>query len=188
MSLLLLDNYDSFTFNLLHLLEPLVEDIEVIRNDEIDIEDLDRFDQIVLSPGPGLPSEAGLMPQLLERHATTKPILGVCLGMQAIAQHFGTPLINMPSVRHGRTAFVNYEEDSSLFAGISSPMEVGLYHSWAVDHENMSEDLLPLAFSQEGWLMALQHRSLALTGIQFHPESILSPLGAQLIENWIASN
>ncbi len=185
--MLILDNYDSFTFNLFHILEPLVDQIVVRRNDEIEISEVEQFDQIVLSPGPGLPREAGIMPQLLRVYHSSKPILGVCLGMQAIAEHFDTPLINMPAVRHGRIRSITFENAHPLFTGVSEPMTVGLYHSWAVDHGQLSTELEALAFSEEGWLMAMAHKQLPIAGIQFHPESIMTTQGGQILTNWLRS-
>lgn len=186
MSLLLLDNYDSFTYNLLHILEPLEANIIVARNDEISLDQVEQFDCIVLSPGPGLPKEAGIMPALVERYAKNKKILGVCLGMQCIAEHFGTPLINMPSVRHGRSVRIEITNNEDLFRGMGKEMAVGLYHSWAIDEHSISPELEILARSEEGWPMAIKHQSLNIHGIQFHPESVMTPKGAELISNWHA--
>lgn len=184
MSLLILDNYDSFTYNLFHLLEPLDEQIVVARNDEIELEQVSDFERIVLSPGPGLPGEAGIMPALIERYASTKKILGVCLGMQAIAEHFGLGLTNMEQPRHGRSIRIDIESDTELFQGIGNEMVVGLYHSWAVQGEASHSEIAFLAHSEEGWPMALKHRTLSIHGIQFHPESVMTPRGDELIRNW----
>lgn len=185
MPLLLLDNYDSFTYNLHHLLEPEVDTVDVLRNDEIDLDEVEGYDRIVLSPGPGLPSEAGSQPELIRRFARTKPILGVCLGMQALAEYFGTPLLNMEEVQHGRSSAVSFKEDLPLFLGIDAPMTVGLYHSWRVDHDKLSSQWDGWAFNDLGHLMAMGHRTYPLIGIQFHPESVLTPAGGTLIRNWI---
>jgi len=180
-----LDNYDSFTYNLVHILEPFVDGVDVIRNDQLDLASVDKYDRIVLSPGPGLPSESGLMPDLIERYHKQKPILGVCLGMQALAQHYDIPLKNLDQVRHGQVTEISFDGDNALFKSIMAPMEVGLYHSWIVDHESLPDEMQALAFSKEGVLMAMQHKELPLTGIQFHPESVMTPMGATLIRNWL---
>jgi anthranilate synthase component 2 len=184
-SLLLLDNYDSFTYNLCHLLEPYFAHIEVVRNDRLTPDDAEPFDHIVLSPGPGLPSEAGCMNEVIQRFWHQKPILGVCLGMQGIAESLKTPLINMPTVRHGRTTKVHQHIAHPIFDGVDQEFEVGLYHSWAVDHQELPMEMEPLAFSEEGYLMAMAHHSLPIVGLQFHPESVLTPDGGTIIRNWV---
>ena len=185
MRILLLDNYDSFTWNLHHLLEPLAE-VTVARNDKISINDAARFDRIVLSPGPGLPTEAGIMPELLRKLMPSHPFLGVCLGMQAIVEVCGGTLFNLPKVRHGvAVACLPQAPRDPLFAGIEAPFEVGLYHSWAAGPATLPSDLRVIAGSAEGVIMALRHVRFPACGVQFHPESVLTPCGKKLIANWI---
>lgn len=184
MRILLLDNYDSFTWNLHHLLEPLGE-VTVARNDGISVDEAATFDRIVLSPGPGLPSEAGIMPELVERLMPTHPILGICLGMQAIAEACGGSLFNQPNVRHGvAVSCIPELPTAPFFRGIDVPLEVGLYHSWAVDEGSLPKELRVTARSAEGVIMALRHESFPTCGVQFHPESVLTPSGARMIRNW----
>ncbi len=185
MRILLLDNYDSFTWNLHHLLEPLAE-VDVVRNDAITVDEAARFDRIVLSPGPGLPSEAGIMPSIVRDLMATHPILGVCLGMQAIVEACGGTLLNQEMVRHGVTVpcFPEVPIDP-LFAGIEAPFDVGLYHSWAADPSTLPPELQVTAYSTEGVIMALRHSRYNTCAVQFHPESVMTPAGEQLIRNWI---
>ena len=184
MRILLLDNYDSFTWNLQHLLEPFGEVI-VERNDGVTVDKAASFDRIVLSPGPGLPAEAGIMPELVRRLIPTHPILGICLGMQAIAEACGGSLFNLPAVKHGvAVPCIPEAPKDPFFAGIEAPFEVGLYHSWAVEESNLPKELRVAARSSEGVIMALRHSSFPTFGVQFHPESVLTPSGAQMIRNW----
>lgn len=186
MKILLLDNYDSFTFNLVHYIEQFNDvQLTVFRNDEIRIEEVAAFDRIVVSPGPGLPSEAGLMMEIIKKHHQSKPILGVCLGMQAIAEFFGARLSNLDDVMHGLqepTEICN--PDYYLFKNISSPFLSGRYHSWGIKVKDISECLEVTATWQE-WVMALQHRDFPICGVQFHPESVMTPEGLRMIGNWI---
>ena len=185
MRILLLDNYDSFTWNLHHLLEPWGE-VTVKRNDAITVEEAAGFDRIVLSPGPGLPSEAGIMPELVHRLMLSHTILGVCLGLQAIVEECGGSLINLSKVRHGVAVDCIPELPvAPLFTGIVAPIEVGLYHSWAADPSTLPAELLVTAYSADGVIMALQHAQYNTCAVQFHPESVLTPAGEQLIRNWI---
>lgn len=187
MRLLLLDNYDSFTWNLHHLLVPEAE-VDVVRNDRITVDEAARYDAIVLSPGPGLPGEAGIMMALLHRVMPTHPVLGVCLGMQAIVEACGGSLYNQPRVKHGvAVPCTPTEPCDPLFADIPSPFDVGLYHSWAVDPAVMPPMLRPTAWSADGVMMALRHTQHAVCGVQFHPESVLTPHGPQLVRNWLAT-
>lgn len=186
MRLLLLDNFDSFTWNLHHLLEPLGH-VEVRRNDAITVEEASTFDRIVLSPGPGLPAEAGIMPEVVRRLMPTHPLLGVCLGLQAIVEACGGSLINLNNVRHGVAVPCLVQSGNPLFAGMPDQFEVGLYHSWAADPATLPPDLETIACSAEGTIMALQHRSWPTWAVQFHPESVLTPHGPQLIRNWITA-
>lgn len=185
MRILLLDNYDSFTWNLYHLLAPHAA-VDVVRNDAITVDQASRYDRIVLSPGPGLPSEAGVMPALLHAMAPTRPILGVCLGLQGIVEEFGGALLNLPQVRHGVAVPCTPEPPiDALFAGVETPFLAGLYHSWAADPAKLPAELRVTATSREGVVMAVRHRSLPLCGVQFHPESVLTPAGPAIIRNWL---
>lgn len=187
MRILLLDNYDSFTWNLHHLLEPYAA-VDVVRNDALTVDDAARYDRIVLSPGPGLPSEAGIMPALLHALVPSHPILGICLGMQAIVECCGGTLYNQHQVMHGVTAAcVPEPPPDPLFAGIEAPFDVGLYHSWAADPASLPATLRVTARSAQGVIMGVRHRIHATCGVQFHPESVMTPSGERLIANWIAS-
>lgn len=187
MRILLLDNIDSFTYNIFHYLEQLGADITVIDNQTVGAGDPGGFDRLVVSPGPGLPKEAGnLMPALGAAIGKGIPVLGVCLGMQAIAEHFGGSIFNQKEVKHGQEAIVKHDGTSPLFRGIPETFKAGLYHSWAVDPV-LPETLRSTAFSEEGVMMALQHKSLPVYGVQFHPESILSEYGLDLFRNFLSS-
>ncbi len=188
MKILVFDNYDSFTYNLVHLVEKIThEKVAVYRNDEIALEEVSQFDKIILSPGPGIPSEAGLLLPLIKEYAASKPILGVCLGHQAIGEAFGGSLTNLSTVYHGVATTINIMEDgkSMLFEGLPKTIEVGRYHSWIVDEKNFPEELEVTARDESGMIMALQHRTYAIQGVQFHPESVLTPEGEQIIRNWL---
>lgn len=185
MRILLLDNYDSFTWNLHHLLEPHAE-VEVVLNDAITVEEAAGYDRIVLSPGPGLPAEAGIMPELLTKLMSTHPILGICLGMQAMVEVCGGTLFNQPKVQHGVSVKCIAEEPlDPLFTGLSEPFDVGLYHSWAADPSTLPPALRITARSGAGIIMAVRHTVLNVCGVQFHPESVMTPMGARIIRNWI---
>lgn len=184
--ILIFDNYDSFTYNLLHTVQSLGHtDVDVIRNDRMTLEEVERYDKIILSPGPGLPEEAGLLLPLIERYAATKCILGVCLGHQAIGQLFGAKLENIPHVFHGVQTPAQIVAEDYLFAGLPEEMEVGRYHSWIVSRESFPSELQITALDKEGTIMALRHRTLDLHGVQFHPESILTPEGTTIIRNFL---
>lgn len=186
MKILLFDNYDSFTYNLLHILKEAGADVEVHRNDKITLDEVDRFDKILLSPGPGIPSEAGVLLPLIERYAPTKSILGVCLGEQAIAEVFGGKLINLTDVHHGICSDIRVLKSDSLFDGLGTSFRAGRYHSWVVSKENFPECLEIIADDfDEGQIMALRHKTYDVKGIQFHPESVLTPEGKRIIENWL---
>lgn len=188
MNLLLFDNYDSFTFNLLHLLEKVSDcNIEVYRNDQISISDIDRFDKIVISPGPGLPSEAGLLAEMLKVFSRTKTILGVCLGHQAIAESFGGELINLDSVFHGTSTPINIIGKDPLFNGLAKRFNVGRYHSWIVNSENLPDCFEVTAVDDNKNIMAMRHKKLNISSVQFHPESILSEYGEAILKNWLLS-
>ena len=184
--ILIFDNYDSFTYNLLHTVQSLGHtDVDVIRNDRMTLEEVERYDKIILSPGPGLPEEAGLLLPLIERYAATKCILGVCLGHQAIGQLFGAKLENIPHVFHGVQTPAQIVAEDYLFAGLPEEIEVGRYHSWIVSRESFPSELQVTALDKEGTIMALRHRTLDLHGVQFHPESILTPQGTAIIRNFL---
>lgn len=184
--ILIFDNYDSFTYNLVHLVRELGEtDIEVHRNDKISLDELDRFDKIILSPGPGIPEEAGLLLPLIRRYAPTKSILGVCLGHQAIGEAFGATLENLKEVYHGVQTPVEIIADDPLFSGLPREIEVGRYHSWVVNPSGFPDGLEVTARDASGQIMALRHKSYDVRGIQFHPESVLTPEGHTIIRNFL---
>lgn len=186
--LLLLDNYDSFTYNLVHYLQELMgEEVAVFRNDEIPLEEVARFDRIVLSPGPGLPSESGILLPLVREYAGKIPMLGVCLGHQAITEAFGGKLRRLDGVLHGLVRKVKVTGDQhGFFAGIESPFDTGRYHSWVPDEASFPDELEVIARDDDGCIMALKHRILPVYGVQFHPESVMTPCGKQLLANWLA--
>jgi anthranilate synthase component 2 len=187
-SILVFDNYDSFTYNLVHAVKKLgFSNVEVHRNDQISLDEIARFDKIILSPGPGVPSESGILLDVIKTYAPTKPILGVCLGEQAIAEAFGGTLINLPNVHHGVSSEVDIIEDDILFNGLDKKLEVGRYHSWAVQKESLPECLKITAVDEEGMIMALAHREYDVRGVQFHPESVLTPKGEEMLKNWLTS-
>ncbi|GHT19311.1 aminodeoxychorismate/anthranilate synthase component II [Bacteroidia bacterium] len=186
MKILLFDNYDSFTYNLAHLVKELgYRDIEVWRNDRISLDEVERFDKIILSPGPGIPSEAGLLLPLIKRFAPVKPILGVCLGHQAIAEAFGGQLINLEDVYHGISTQIGITEPDRIFRNVPEILEVGRYHSWIVDRKNFPKDLQITAIDHESRIMALQHRTYDVHGVQFHPESVLTPHGKEIVKAFL---
>jgi len=184
---LLLDNYDSFTYNLFHYVEEFNEvDIDVIRNDEVNLDIVDRYDGIILSPGPGLPKESGLLIPLIEQYKDIKKIFGVCLGQQAIAEVFGGTLENLDEVYHGVSTPININQPQHyLFKGLPSKIDVGRYHSWVVSQHSFPTCLSIDAIDQNGSIMALSHRELDICAVQFHPESVLTPMGKQIIFNWL---
>lgn len=185
MKILVIDNYDSFTYNLVHYLEDLGCEVTVRRNDQLTLEEVDAFEKIVLSPGPGLPDEAGLLKAIIKTYAPAKSILGVCLGQQAIGEVFGGSLINLDTVYHGvATKVTSCVTDESLFNGLDKTIEVGRYHSWVVD-PNLPEVLEATSFDENGQVMSLRHKTYDLKGVQFHPESVLTPDGKKILENWI---
>lgn len=184
---LVIDNYDSFTYNLVHYLEDLNCDVTVVRNDKLSLDDVEPFDKIVLSPGPGIPDEAGLLKPIIKRFAPTKSILGVCLGQQAIAEVFGGSLINLEDVYHGVATKVTVcVNDESLFKGMDKDIEVGRYHSWVVN-PNLPDSLEATSFDANGQVMSLRHRVYDVKGVQYHPESVLTPNGKQILKNWLNS-
>lgn len=184
---LVIDNYDSFTYNLVHYLEDLNCDVTVVRNDKLELDDVKPFQKIVLSPGPGIPDEAGLLKAIIEIYAPTKSILGVCLGQQAIGEVFGGTLINLDEVYHGVATNVTLTVDNEpLFNGLNKTFEVGRYHSWVVD-TNLPDCLEATSFDENGQIMSLRHKEYDVKGVQYHPESVLTPDGKKILENWINS-
>ncbi|WP_300728532.1 aminodeoxychorismate/anthranilate synthase component II [uncultured Bacteroides sp.] len=185
MKIVIIDNYDSFTYNLSHLVKELGAEVTVLRNDRFKLEDLETFDKILLSPGPGIPEEAGLLLDVIRSYAGKKPILGVCLGEQAIGQVFGGKLTNLEHVFHGLQTPAEITTDDYIFEGLPKEIPVGRYHSWVVDTDGFPDVLEITAISKEGHVMALRHKEYDIRGIQFHPESVLTPDGKQIIKNWL---
>ena len=185
MNILVFDNYDSFTYNLVHLVEKILPvKVDVYRNDQIPLEKIKKYDKIILSPGPGVPSEAGLLLPLIKEYASTKSILGVCLGHQAIGEAFGAKLVNLSTVYHGIATSCQLIANSRLFEGLPAELEVGRYHSWIVSREGFPEELEITAEDQNGYIMGLQHKKFDIQGVQFHPESVLTPMGEEILKNW----
>lgn len=203
MKILVFDNYDSFTYNLVHLVKKIVSDpVDVFRNDEIPLERVADYDKIILSPGPGLPSEAGALLPLIKAYAAQKSILGVCLGHQAIGEAFGGKLINLTQVYHGvatpariggrelgvaseDSQFIIHDSRTGLFDGLPETFDVGRYHSWVISEEGFPEELEVTSRDENNYIMALQHKSFDVQGVQFHPESVLTPQGEQILRNWL---
>ena len=186
MKILVFDNYDSFTYNLVQMIKEISKaTVEVFRNDEIALEKIKDYDKILLSPGPGIPSESGLLLPLIKEYAATKSILGVCLGQQAIGECFGATLSNLKQVYHGISTPINVVAPSTLFEGLPSSFEVGRYHSWVVDKTNFPDDLLITSRDEQGYIMSLEHKTLDVKGVQFHPESVLTPDGFIILTNWL---
>ncbi len=185
MKVVLIDNYDSFTYNLFQYLEEEGAEVTVLRNDKFQLEDLSQYDKIVLSPGPGIPSEAGLLKPVIETYSPLKPILGICLGEQAIGEVFGGTLYNLPQVFHGVQTPAHIVKPDYLFDGLPKDLLVGRYHSWVVQQEGLPDCLEITALSDEGQIMALRHTTYDVHGIQFHPESILTPEGRTMIQNFV---
>ena len=188
MKILVFDNYDSFTYNLVHLVKKVSTsiDVEVYRNDEIPLEKVKGYDKIILSPGPGIPKDAGLLLPLIKEYATSKPILGVCLGHQAIGEAFGGRLVNLSTVYHGVANNCKLQTAASkLFEDMPEEFPVGRYHSWVIDENSFPKDLEITAVDDNGYIMALQHRTYDVQGVQFHPESVLTPDGETIMRNWL---
>ncbi|MBO6188324.1 MAG: aminodeoxychorismate/anthranilate synthase component II [Prevotella sp.] len=185
MKIVIIDNYDSFTYNLAHLVRELGTEVTVVRNDQFNIDDLEDYSKIILSPGPGIPSEAGLLLDVIRTYAGRKPILGVCLGHQAIGEVFGAKLENLSDVFHGVATPCHIVADDPIFSGLDSDITVGRYHSWVVSTDALPSCLEVTAVSDEGYIMALRHRELNVRGIQFHPESVLTPDGKKMLQNWL---
>ena len=185
MKIVIIDNYDSFTYNLSHLVKELGAEVTVVRNDQFELADLEPYNKIILSPGPGIPSEAGLLLDVIRTYAGKKPILGVCLGHQAIGEVFGGKLENLADVFHGVATPCHIVSDDPIFSGIERDITIGRYHSWVVSNENFPDCLEVTAVSDEGQVMALRHKTLNVRGIQFHPESVLTPDGKKMLQNWL---
>lgn len=192
MKILVFDNYDSFTYNLVHLVEKIIHGkVDVHRNDQLPLEKVNEYDKVILSPGPGIPSEAGLLLPLIKEYAATKSMLGVCLGHQAIGESFGGRLVNLDSVYHGVatpvtiTNGVDKNGGRGLFDGLPGQIEVGRYHSWIIAEEGFPDVLEVTARDSNGYIMALQHKTFDVQGVQFHPESVLTPEGETILRNWL---
>ena len=185
MKIVIIDNYDSFTYNLSHLVKELGADVTVLRNDQFELSELEPYSKIILSPGPGIPSEAGLLCDVIRTYAGIKPILGVCLGHQAIGEVFGGKLENLSDVFHGVATEGTQFGNDPLFSGLPERITMGRYHSWVVSKEGFPECLEITAESDEGQIMALRHKTLNVRGIQFHPESVLTPDGRKMLQNWM---
>jgi anthranilate synthase component 2 len=191
--ILILDNYDSFTYNLVQLVEEIIGgEVDVYRNDEISIDDVDRYDKIILSPGPGIPSEAGILLSLIKTYAKSKSILGVCLGHQAIGEVFGGQLTNLSKVFHGIKTKINLipavsqsKNHNDWFKGLDDEIEVGRYHSWVINELDVPAELEVTAVDSSGMIMSIRHREYDIQGVQFHPESVLTPNGRKMLENWL---
>jgi len=191
MKILIFDNYDSFTYNLVHVVEKIIHGkVDVYRNDKISLENIKNYDKIILSPGPGLPSESGLLLPLIKEYASSKSILGVCLGQQAIGEVFGGKLANLKEVYHGVATKIKVKGDRTLsendiFKDLPDELQVGRYHSWIVEKENFPTELEITAEDENGYIMALRHKTFDVQGVQFHPESVLTPMGEKMITNWL---
>ncbi|MEN9337412.1 MAG: hypothetical protein RLZZ500_2399 [Bacteroidota bacterium] len=184
--ILVLDNYDSFTYNLVHYIEALGAPVVVYRNDEIELEEVADFDCIVLSPGPGLPKDAGILLPTIQTYAATKNILGICLGMQAIGEVFGGKLTNLNTVHHGVACPITITEPNDvLYKNLPQTIEVGRYHSWILDRENLPQEIITTAQTSTGEIMSIRHQEYPVYGVQYHPESILTPSGKTILENWL---
>lgn len=189
MKILIFDNYDSFTYNLVHLVKQLgYTDVDVIRNDQMTVADAAKYDKIILSPGPGIPSESGILLPLIKEYAGKKPILGVCLGHQAIGESFGGTLTNLEDVYHGVATQIEIIEPDYIFDGVNTEVEVGRYHSWIVSPNNFPESLQITATDKNGQIMALRHKVYDIHGVQFHPESVLTPSGEIIVKNFLTHN
>lgn len=184
---IIIDNYDSFTYNLVHYLEDLNAEVTVYRNDEFDLDELEKFDKILLSPGPGIPKEAGLLLDVIKKYATTKSILGVCLGQQAIGEVFGGSLINLEKVYHGVSSKVKIKIEDTLFNDLPNEFEVGRYHSWVINPDDFPHDLEITSVDENGEIMSIRHKTFDVRGVQYHPESILTLHGKKILENWLQS-
>jgi len=189
MKLLIIDNFDSFTYNLVQIVEELeIAEYSIVTHDRVNLSEVDRFDKILLTPGPGLPNEHPIMEQVIKRYSASKSILGVCLGHQAIGQAFGAELIKQSVVSHGIAKKIIITDPSEyLFQGLKGEIDVGLYHSWAVSPKNFPDVLKITAVSEDGIIMALAHKHYEVRGVQFHPESIMTPQGKDILKNWLST-
>lgn len=186
MKILVLDNYDSFTYNLVHIIRALGYTVDIYRNDKIALEEVGKYDKILLSPGPGIPDEAGIMKPVIKEFGATKSILGICLGHQGIGEVFGAELFNIPKVLHGVTSTTEVtDHDDYLFNGVSEKFQSTHYHSWAVRADSITDTLKVTAVNEEGLVMGLSHKTYDVKGLQFHPESIMTPEGPRMIKNWL---
>ncbi len=186
MKILVFDNYDSFTYNLVQMIEQIVgSEVDVFRNDKIALEDIEKYDKIILSPGPGIPEEGGILLDVIKKYAPTKSIFGVCLGQQAIAEAFGGSLINLSEIYHGVATEATQTTDHKLFNNLPETLEVGRYHSWAVNPDDFPEELEITSVDKNGMIMSLKHKSYDVHAVQYHPESILTPDGKQILENFL---
>ena len=185
MQILVVDNYDSFTYNLVHYLEPLVEQVDVLRNDQVSLSRAAGYDRIVFSPGPGIPRESPVMFHILEKLGPTKPILGICLGHQAIIEHYGGTIENLKAPLHGRMMDTKTIGEDALFGGLANRFGCGRYHSWAAKPDHLPVSLIATATDEQGYVMALRHRQHNIRGMQFHPESAMTADGMKILENWI---
>ena len=189
MKLLIIDNYDSFVYNLVHLVMNIGDtEVTVKRNDKIELSEVADYDLILLSPGPGIPSEAGLMPEIIKQYHATKNILGVCLGHQAIGECFGAKLTNITPVLHGVASEIKIIDDDPVFEGLSESFHGGHYHSWVVEKEGLPDELIVTSESKEGYIMSLRHKEFNIVGLQFHPESILTGSGRKIMKNWLTES
>lgn len=185
MKTVIIDNYDSFTYNLAHLVKELGAEVSVVRNDQFRLSELKPFDKIILSPGPGIPTEAGLLMDVIDAYAPVKPILGVCLGHQAIGEYFGGKLTNLSQVFHGIASTISITAPDYIYKELPAQVQVGRYHSWVVDNEGLPDCLEVTSVSEEGQIMSLRHKQYDVRGIQYHPESVLTPEGRKIIANWL---
>lgn len=181
----ILDNYDSFTYNLVHIIEQFATTVHVKRNREIDISEIEEYDKIVFSPGPGLPSDATIMHKIIDQYKDIKPILGVCLGHQSIAEYFGGSLMNMPEVNHGREFETIVIKEDYIFKNIPKTFFSGRYHSWIVSNQNFPDELETTSVDNKNQIMSLRHKTFDIRGVQFHPESIMTKFGAKILQNWV---
>ena len=185
MKTVIIDNYDSFTYNLAHLVKELGAEVSVVGNDQFRLSELKPFDKIILSPGPGIPTEAGLLMDVIDAYASVKPILGVCLGHQAIGEYFGGKLTNLSQVFHGIASIISITAPDYIYKELPAQVQVGRYHSWVVDNEGLPDCLEVTSVSEEGQIMSLRHKQYDVRGIQYHPESVLTPEGRKIIANWL---
>jgi anthranilate synthase component 2 len=187
MQLAVIDNYDSFTYNLVHYLEDLGATVTVFRNDEFELKELETFDKIVLSPGPGIPSEAGLLKEVIQTYTKSKSILGICLGLQAIGEVFGGSIINLEKVYHGVASKISIIENDYIFNDLTNEIEVGRYHSWVISNDNFPQNLIITSVDENKNIMSIKHSIYDVRGVQFHPESILTPDGKKILETWLTN-